>query len=112
MAEERVFAAKLTGTPEEIERHWFENVYAGDRMPQLTPRAIVMGMLLGMIMACSNVYVGLKVRLEHGRLDHLLHPRVHRSSRRSTALFPKLFPPYTHPREQRACSRAPPRPAR
>src|SRR5262245_29417435 len=47
-------------TPEEIERHWFETVYQGDRMRQLTPRAIVMGMLLGMIMACSNVYVGLK----------------------------------------------------
>ncbi|NOT33530.1 MAG: OPT/YSL family transporter [Candidatus Eisenbacteria bacterium] len=47
-------------TPEEIERHWFENVYAGDRMPQLTVRAVVMGMLLGMLMACSNVYVSLK----------------------------------------------------
>ena len=44
-------------TPEEIERHWFENVYAGDRMPQLTKRALIMGMMLGMIMACSNVYV-------------------------------------------------------
>src|SRR5262249_6463303 len=37
-----------------------QNVYAGDRMPQLTIRAVVMGMLLGMVMACSNVYVGLK----------------------------------------------------
>ena len=27
-------------TPEEIERHWFENVYQGDRMRQLTPRAV------------------------------------------------------------------------
>lgn len=47
-------------TPEEIERHWFENVYQGDRMRQLTTRAVIMGMLLGMIMVCSNVYVGLK----------------------------------------------------
>ena len=47
-------------TPEEIERHWFENVYQGDKMKQLTVRAIVMGMLLGMVMVCSNVYVGLK----------------------------------------------------
>lgn len=47
-------------TPEEIERHWFENVYQGDHMRQLTIRAVVMGMLLGMIMVCSNVYVSLK----------------------------------------------------
>lgn len=47
-------------TPDEIERDWYENVYAGDAMRQLTIRAVVMGMVLGMIMACSNVYVGLK----------------------------------------------------
>jgi OPT family oligopeptide transporter len=47
-------------TPEEIERHWFEHVYIGDTMPQLTVRAVAIGMLLGMIMACSNVYVSLK----------------------------------------------------
>ncbi|MCC6348662.1 MAG: OPT/YSL family transporter [Candidatus Eisenbacteria bacterium] len=47
-------------TPEEIDRHWFENVYQGDHMRQLTIRAVVMGMLLGMIMVCSNVYVSLK----------------------------------------------------
>jgi OPT family oligopeptide transporter len=53
-------AAERKLTPEEIERHWFENVYQGDRMPQLTLRAILMGMVLGMVMVCSNVYVGLK----------------------------------------------------
>jgi uncharacterized oligopeptide transporter (OPT) family protein len=53
-------AAPPARTPEEIERHWFEHVYQGDRMKQLTFRAIAMGMLLGMIMVCSNVYVGLK----------------------------------------------------
>ncbi|MBI5838382.1 MAG: OPT/YSL family transporter [Candidatus Eisenbacteria bacterium] len=47
-------------TPEEIERHWFENVYCGDSMPQLTFRAVAVGMVLGMVMACSNVYVSLK----------------------------------------------------
>src|SRR5260221_2130830 len=47
-------------TPEEIERHWFENVYQGDRMKQLTVRSVIMGMMLGGIMACSNVYVSLK----------------------------------------------------
>ncbi len=47
-------------SPEEIERHWFENVYQGDKMRQLTLRAVLMGMVLGMVMVCSNVYVGLK----------------------------------------------------
>jgi OPT family oligopeptide transporter len=53
-------APETSRTPEEMDRHWFEHVYAGDRMRQLTVRAVVMGMLLGMIMVCSNVYVGLK----------------------------------------------------
>ena len=61
MAEERVFGAKLTGTPEEIERQWYETIYAGDNVRQLTPRVVVMGMVLGAVMAASNVYVGLKV---------------------------------------------------
>jgi uncharacterized oligopeptide transporter (OPT) family protein len=53
-------AAGHKPTPEEIERHWFEHVYQGDRMKQLTARSMLMGMALGMIMVCSNVYVGLK----------------------------------------------------
>src|SRR5512146_683210 len=47
-------------TPEEIERHWFEHVYAGDDVPQLTLRAVIMGALLGCVMAFSNLYVGLR----------------------------------------------------
>jgi len=47
-------------TPEQIERDWFEKVYQGDHVKQLTARAVIMGMFLGMIMACSNVYSGLK----------------------------------------------------
>jgi len=47
-------------TPEQIERDWFEKVYQGDHVKQLTARAVIMGMFLGMIMACSNVYIGLK----------------------------------------------------
>jgi uncharacterized oligopeptide transporter (OPT) family protein len=81
-------------TPEEIERHWFENVYAGDRMPQLTPRALVMGMLLGMLMACSNVYVGLKsgwgmgVAITSCIMAWTAFAVLHR-------LMPRLFPPYS-----------------
>ena len=44
---------------EEIELEWFENHYRGD-MPQLTFRAILMGMILGGVMSLSNLYIGLK----------------------------------------------------
>ena len=47
-------------TPEEIERHWLEHVYAGDDARQLTVRSVITGMLLGGLMALSNLYVSLK----------------------------------------------------
>ncbi len=50
------------GTPEEIERQWFEQVYTGrgDRMLQLTVRSVVMGSVLGAILSLTNLYIGLK----------------------------------------------------
>jgi uncharacterized oligopeptide transporter (OPT) family protein len=50
------------GTPEEIERQWFKEVYTGrgDTMPQLTLRAVLMGTVLGAILALTNLYIGLK----------------------------------------------------
>ncbi len=81
-------------SPEAIERHWFENVYAGDRQKQLTFRAIVMGMGLGMIMVCSNVYVGLKAGWSMGVaitscvLAFVAFSTLHR-------LFPKWFSEYS-----------------
>ncbi len=50
------------GTPEEIERQWFEKVYKGrgDSMPQLTWRAVIMGSLLGSVLSLTNLYIGLK----------------------------------------------------
>jgi putative OPT family oligopeptide transporter len=42
------------------EMEWYANVYQGDRMPQLTVRAVIMGSLLGGFMSLSNLYVGLK----------------------------------------------------
>ncbi len=44
----------------DVEMDWLENVYQGDEVPQLTVRAVVMGLLLGSFMAFSNLYVGLK----------------------------------------------------
>jgi uncharacterized oligopeptide transporter (OPT) family protein len=51
------------GTPEEIERQWFEKIYTGrgDRQKQLTLRAVLMGGVLGMFMAVSNLYTTLKL---------------------------------------------------
>ena len=54
--------ASFTGTPEEIERQWFEQVYRGrgDSMKQLTWRAVLMGSVLGAILSLTNLYIGLK----------------------------------------------------
>src|SRR5437870_10728657 len=51
------------GTPEEIERQWFEKIYTGrgDSMKQLTFRAVMMGGILGMFMSISNLYTTLKL---------------------------------------------------
>ena len=50
------------GTPEEIERQWFEQVYRGrgDSMAQLTWRAVIMGSVLGGVLSLTNLYIGLK----------------------------------------------------
>src|SRR5262249_24844010 len=50
------------GTPDEIERQWFEQVYRGrgDRMLQLTWRAVLMGSVLGGVLSRTNLYIGLK----------------------------------------------------
>ena len=52
----------FTGTPEEIERQWFEKVYRGrgDSMKQLTWRAVLMGSVLGGVLSLTNLYIGLK----------------------------------------------------
>src|SRR5206468_5672366 len=81
-------------TPEQIERHWFEHVYAGSRMRQLTLRAVVMGMLLGMVMCLSNLYVGLKAGWSMGVaitsciMAYVAFSGLHR-------VFPKWFPDYS-----------------
>jgi len=51
------------GTPDEIERQWFEKIYTGrgDRQKQLTLRAVLMGGVLGMFMSISNLYTMLKL---------------------------------------------------
>ena len=46
-------------TPEQIEQDWLDNVYQPDTK-QLTVRAVITGMILGGILALSNLYIGLK----------------------------------------------------
>ena len=43
-----------------VAKEWLANVYVGDHVPQLTLRAVLTGMLLGGVMALSNLYVGMK----------------------------------------------------
>jgi uncharacterized oligopeptide transporter (OPT) family protein len=80
-------------TADEIEREWFEQVYRGDREPQLTVRAAIMGMLLGMLMSLTNIYIGLKagwgigVALTSCILAYTAFATLHR-------LMPKLFPAF------------------
>jgi len=52
----------FTGTPEEIERQWYQKVYLGrgDSMKQLTWRAVIMGSVLGAVLSLTNIYIGLK----------------------------------------------------
>ena len=45
---------------EERDRQWLETVYRGDRERDLTPRAVLAGMIFGGLMSLSNLYVGLK----------------------------------------------------
>ena len=54
--------AGFQGTPDEVERQWYEQVYKGrgDSMPQLTWRAVLMGSVLGGVLSLTNLYIGLK----------------------------------------------------
>ena len=54
--------AGFKGTPEQIERQWYEEVYRGrgDSMAQLTWRAVLIGSCLGGVLSLTNLYIGLK----------------------------------------------------
>src|SRR5512139_4069856 len=56
------------GTPEEIERQWYEKIYTGrgDTQRQLTLRAVLTGGVLGMFMSISNLYTTLKLSWAFG----------------------------------------------
>jgi uncharacterized oligopeptide transporter (OPT) family protein len=56
----------FAGTPEEKDRQWFEQCYRGDSQRQLTVRAVVMGGILGIFTAVSNLYTTLKIGWSFG----------------------------------------------
>ncbi|MCK6569869.1 OPT/YSL family transporter [Myxococcota bacterium] len=43
------------------DRVWFESYYQGDRVPQLTLRAVLMGGVIGAVMSIANLYTTLKL---------------------------------------------------
>src|SRR4051795_8464264 len=58
----RLPVAGFKGTPEEIWREGYEEVYRGhgDSMAQLTWRAVLIGSCLGGVLSLTNLYIGLK----------------------------------------------------
>jgi uncharacterized oligopeptide transporter (OPT) family protein len=65
-AEYELPLAGFTGPPAEQDRQWFEQCYRGDSQRQLTVRAVVMGGILGMFTAVSNLYTTLKIGWSFG----------------------------------------------
>ena len=65
-AEFKLPLAGFTGTPEEKDRQWFEQCYRGDTQRQLTVRAVLMGGIIGMFTAVSNLYTILKIGWSFG----------------------------------------------
>ncbi|XXF77914.1 OPT/YSL family transporter [Myxococcaceae bacterium GXIMD 01537] len=65
---------------------WLAEVYQGERLPQLTVRAVLLGAGLGLVMCLSNLYVGLKTGLAFGVAvtAGLLAHSVHGALRRAT----------------------------
>lgn len=53
-------------SPDEKDLYWYTHVYQGDRVRQLTFRAVAMGAVLGMMMSVSNLYTTLKVGWSFG----------------------------------------------
>jgi len=53
-------------TPEEKELHWYQHVYQGEDVKQLTLRAVLMGGILGMFMSISNLYTTLRLGWSFG----------------------------------------------
>lgn len=58
--------ADANASPEAKDHHWLRHVYQGDRVPQLTVRALATGAFLGIFLAMSNLYTTLKLGWSFG----------------------------------------------
>jgi OPT family oligopeptide transporter len=63
---EAVDPLAIANDPARSEADWFRYVYQGDRVPQLTWRAVLMGGALGMLMSAANLYTTLKIGWSFG----------------------------------------------
>ena len=45
---------------------WLKHVYRGDKVPQLTVRAVLTGMLIGGVLSLTNLYVSLRTGWSFG----------------------------------------------
>ncbi len=57
---------KIQTTEQSEEKHWLENIYLGDKMPELTLKAVMIGAFLCVILISSNIYMGLKTSFTEG----------------------------------------------
>lgn len=49
------------GESDTDDQYWYAHVYQGDKVPQLTWRAVIMGGVLGSFMSISNLYTSIKL---------------------------------------------------
>ncbi len=57
---------EIANSPAYSEADWYQYVYRGDDVPQLTLRAVLMGGVLGMLMSAANLYTTLKIGWSFG----------------------------------------------
>jgi hypothetical protein len=59
---------EITGlqSAQDKDAYWLKHIYQGDKIPQLTFRAVLIGGILGAVMSISNLYTTLKVGWSFG----------------------------------------------
>ncbi len=51
---------------EKEEEEWFENIYSGNKMVELTAKVFIVGAVLSVLLIASNIYIGLKIGITQG----------------------------------------------
>ncbi len=77
-------------TPEDADTFWLREVYQGDRLPQFTLRAVLLGSGIGALTCATNLYAGLKmavafpVAITAALLAHASHGALRRLAPRAS----------------------------